>query len=86
MCNAQAEASSHLLKTFIETFLLNGHTVSTQDNLLLSGQVDSLGVMSLVAFIEETFELKIPFEDVVIENFMSIETMAAYVDGRQSDG
>ncbi len=60
--------------------------MAADENLLLSGLVDSLGVMSLVAYMEETFGFKIPFDDVVIENFMSIEAMTAYVQGRQSNG
>lgn len=75
-----------MLKAFVETSLLNGQSVATEENLLLSGLVDSLGVMSLVAHIEETFGFKIPFEDVVIENFMSIDTMSAYVEKRKTNG
>ncbi len=71
------------LKSYIETSLLNGRSVATDENLLLSGLLDSLGVMSLVAYVEDNFEIAVPFEDVIIENFMTIEAMAQYIRSRK---
>lgn len=70
------------VKTFVEETLLGGRPVEMDENLLLSGLVDSLGVMSLVTFIEEEYGFQIPFDDVVIENFMSLEAIEAYVARR----
>lgn len=61
----------------------NGATVGDDEDLLGSGLVDSLGMMSLVLFIEDTFDVAVPPEDVVIENFLSIRTIEAYVRGRR---
>ncbi|MCO5183626.1 MAG: phosphopantetheine-binding protein [Anaerolineae bacterium] len=55
-------------------------TVSADDNLLLAGFIDSLGIMRLIAFMEETFHVNVHPQDVTIENFASINTMAAYLD------
>jgi acyl carrier protein len=74
------------LKTFIETELLAGMGATSlgyQDDLLLSGLVNSLGVMRLVTFTQQHFGVEIPMEDVVIENFQSIDAIAAYVQTRQ---
>ncbi len=54
--------------------------LSADENLLLSGKVDSFGMMRLVAFIDEQFGFAVPPEDVTIENFMSINTIANYVE------
>jgi len=43
--------------------------LSDDDDLLTSGLVDSLGMMSLVAFIEEQFGVAVPPEDVTLETF-----------------
>lgn len=67
------------LKGFIEDRLLNQHNIAPDDDLLMTGLIDSLAVMSLIAFIEETFSFKIPFEDVVYENFMSLDTITQYI-------
>jgi len=52
------------------------------EDLLGSGLVDSLGVMRLVTHIEKTYGVSVPPDDVTIENFMSVETMVAYLGAR----
>lgn len=57
------------------------------DDLLATGVLDSLGLMQLVLFIEERLGVKVPDEDVVIENFRSVSALTAYLarlDGRQN--
>jgi acyl carrier protein len=58
--------------------------VDDDDDLLASGLVDSVGMMSLVLFIEEEFALPVPPEDVTIENFLSLNTIDAYLRRRQT--
>lgn len=47
--------------------------------LLESGIIDSLGVLDLVGFLEQTFEMKINDDDLTPENFGNIERMVAFV-------
>ena len=54
--------------------------LSPEDDLLGSGLLDSMGVMRLVGFVEETFDIKIPPEDIVIENFMDVNAITNYVE------
>ena len=54
--------------------------LSPEDDLLGSGLLDSLGVMRLVGFVEETFNMKIPPEDIVIENFMDVKAITNYIE------
>lgn len=74
------------LAEFVRNELLHGRKVAlTNDaDLLGAGIVDSLGILRLVAFIEDRFGVKVPDEDVVFENFQSIGAMAAYVSQRQA--
>lgn len=53
--------------------------IANDEDLLLSGLVDSLGVVRLIAFIEEEQDISIPAGDVTIENFGTIEAMVAYL-------
>ena len=53
--------------------------------LLMSGIVDSMGAMRLVAFIEKTWEVRIPPQDVTVENFGTIRDISDYVRSR-ADG
>ena len=68
------------LKQYIAEELLNNSVnVKEDDNLLSDGMVDSLGMVRLVAFLEETFEVEIPPEDLIIENFGTINVIADYL-------
>ncbi|NNE45364.1 MAG: acyl carrier protein [Rhodothermales bacterium] len=68
------------LTKYISHELLTRETdVAPDDELLLSGLVDSIGVMTLLLFIEEDFGIHVPPEDVTIENFASIRTIDAYL-------
>ena len=58
--------------------------VGDDDNLLGSGVVDSVGLMSLVLFIETEFGVEVPPEDITIEHFLSINTIDAYLQQRAS--
>ena len=57
-------------------------SVEEDDNLLLSGTLDSLGVMRLVAFIEHDLGVSVPPEDVTLENFRNLDTMSGYLERR----
>lgn len=72
-----------ILKRYIENMLGNRERgLKDDDNLLMTGVVDSVGMMSLVVFIEDTFDLSVPPEDVTIENFLSVNTIEAYLRAR----
>jgi acyl carrier protein len=75
---------ANALTEFVRNELLHGRKVTLTDDadLLSAGIVDSLGILRLVAFMEQRFGVKVPDEDVVFENFQSIDAMAGYVTGR----
>ncbi|HET7009349.1 MAG TPA: acyl carrier protein [Anaerolineales bacterium] len=56
--------------------------VRPEDDLLAAGILDSLGLMQLVMFLEEKLGVKVPDEDVVIENFQSVDALQAYLERR----
>lgn len=55
------------------------------DNLLLSGMVDSLGVMQLVKFVEDQFAIKVQPGEVTLKNFKTVNAIAGFV-GRKTAG
>jgi acyl carrier protein len=55
-----------------------------EDSLLETGVIDSTGVLELVAFIEETYGIKIDDEEIVPENLDSIINIAAYISQKLS--
>ena len=72
---------------YVQSNLIGGSdsTVTETDDLLGSGLVDSMGMMSLIGFIENEFELKVPPEDMTIENFMTIGAIGDYLQRRKSN-
>ena len=60
-----------------------GGEIREDEDLLSSGLIDSLGILTLVSFMEEQFSIEIPSEDVVYENFHSIESMSLYLANRK---
>lgn len=70
-----------LLMEYIKEDLLHGRSpdLTPQDNLLDTGTIDSLGILQIVAFIEERMEIEIPPEDVVYENFYSVAALTNYL-------
>lgn len=68
--------------TYIESELLNGQDniqLTSDEDLLTTGLIDSLGIMKLIAWLEEEFSVKIPPEDMTIENFLSPEVIENYI-------
>jgi acyl carrier protein len=59
-------------------------SVGLQDDLLAEGIIDSLGMMKLIRFIEEKFEIKVRPQDMTIDNFTSIDSITKYIEARQS--
>ena len=56
----------------------------TDELPLIEGQViDSLDLLTLISALEDEFDLEIPDEDLLPDNFSSISQIAAYVQSRQ---
>jgi len=56
--------------------------LETDEDLLGTGLIDSLGMMKLVVFIENEFNVKIPPEDMIIENFMTVDHIVNYLENQ----
>ena len=84
MSDQTALDTKSMIRDFIVSKLLNGRAIADDENLLLSGLIDSLGVFELVAFLEKTFSIAVPLDEVVLENFTSVATIEAYVAAKKA--
>jgi len=78
--------TKEIIRDFIVNDMLHGSLASPlgDDDLLVeSGIIDSLGVMTLLSFLDEKFSIQVSGDDLVPENFASISAIAALVE-RQS--
>ena len=52
---------------------------SVETDLMETGLLDSLTLVSLIAGLEEEFSITIPFEDIEIDNFRSVARLVELV-------
>ena len=65
-----------------DNFLFGRKNVSLagDDSLLEQGLIDSTGVLELVSFIENKFEIKVEDDDLVPDNLDSINRLIAFIE------
>lgn len=75
------------IRDFIARNLLfsdNGFGYDDNDSFLQEGIVDSVGVMDLVSFVEETFVVTVDDHEITPDNFDSVNKLAQYVRSKQA--
>jgi len=68
---------SYVLENFLYTNQDNG--LLNDDSFLNKGLIDSMGVLELVLFLEDEFEVNVTHEELVPENLDSIDRVVAFV-------
>ena len=73
------------IERFILDELLMGSrdSIDPDESLIASGVLDSLALLRLIGFIEEQFGVVVDDDEVVPENFESINVMTALVTTKQ---
>lgn len=59
--------------------------ISDDDSFMENGIIDSTGILELVSFIEEKFEFKVGDEDLVPDNFDSVNTLVDYIQKKTAN-
>jgi acyl carrier protein len=78
--NTQQLISDYIVKEFLGD---NSVTITANDNLIEEGIIDSLAMLRLIQFVEEQFSVSIQPEDVIIENFESLDTISTLVENKK---
>ncbi len=74
------------LCAYISTELLeDDEPLAADENLLADGMVDSMGMLRLVAYIDETWSVTVPPEHFTIENFRTVTAIESYINKRLAD-
>lgn len=58
--------------------------LSADEDLLGSGLINSMAIFRLIDFLEQTFAVRIPPEEMTIDHFMTVSAMCQYVTQRQA--
>jgi acyl carrier protein len=77
------------IKETIREFVLNNFLKGDRSRKLVDdtsfieeGIIDSIGVLELVAFLEETFGFRVEDEELIPENLNSIVRLVTYVESK----
>lgn len=58
-------------------------SVGHDEDLLAQDVIDSLGIVELVAFLESRYGIKVGDDDLLPENFNSVNSVVAFVESRR---
>ena len=82
--------TSEELRARIRTYVISHfhlspiHHLGDEDSLLDARVIDSLGILELVRYLEETFAIEVTDDDLSPENFDSIGALARFVGARSA--
>jgi D-alanine--poly(phosphoribitol) ligase subunit 2 len=80
-------ATASLLAELAVVFATNLHIdVPTPDtDLLETGRLDSVGMVELLLQVEKRFGIRVDVEDLEVDHFRSLVTIAALIAARRND-
>ena len=73
----ESQIKEYIAKNLL--FSSDGFKYSDEASFLEEGIVDSQGVMELVLFVEENFNIQVNDPEIIPDNFDSVSKLAAYV-------
>lgn len=69
------------IKAFIEENLVRDKKPVALDEALIDrGVLDSMGMLNLISFLEERAGVRVPDDEVLLENFASVKAIVETVD------
>lgn len=70
----------------LENFLFTDDEAALQDgdSFLAGGIIDSTGVLEIMLFIEETYDIKVDDDEILPENLDSIDNLVAFIRRKQA--
>jgi acyl carrier protein len=75
--DTKEQIRQYLAQNFL--FSNNGLDLKDDASFLEEGIVDSTGVLEMVMFVEETFNIEVNDDEIVPDNFDSVNALAAFI-------
>jgi acyl carrier protein len=85
---AAPDAVEHDLREFLAANYFLGDDPSqlaASSSLIEAGLIDSTGVLELVGYLEERFDIRIANEELLPENLDSIENIVGFVERKRQE-
>lgn len=71
------------VRTFLAKYIRNPD-LRDDDDIFASGFVNSLFVMQLILFVEKEFDIQVARQDLVIENFSTLDAIASLIERKRA--
>jgi len=75
----EEEIQDKLVAFICESFMVEPDEFNLEESLVDQGVIDSIGLVEISAFIEETFGIKVAETDMTRQNFGSVKKMVAFI-------
>ena len=75
-----ATIEQEIRKFLTDEFLSGNGEILNEDVPLLGNVIDSQGVINLVAFVQERFNIEVSDDDVTTENLASVKTVVDLIE------
>lgn len=75
------------LMQFVTTYILYNESIDEidfDDSLIDNGYIDSIGIIMLVSFIEDNFKVKVQDQEILPENFGTVNNILNYINSKLS--
>ncbi len=83
-----ADTKKQLRDYIVENFLFGDTETefSDTDSFMEKGIIDSTGILEMITYIEENFDIKIEDDELIPENLDSISNIVNFIDHKVKEG
>ena len=83
-----ADTKTQLRDYIVENFLFGDTETEFTDNdsFMEKGIIDSTGILEVITYIEENYEIKIEDDELIPENLDSISNIVNFIDRKLNEG
>jgi acyl carrier protein len=81
--SAEQQIRNYVLENYL--FTDEQAALDNNDSFLEKGILDSTGILEVIYFLEDEFQIKVEDEDMVPENLDSINRIVAYLDKKMNN-
>jgi acyl carrier protein len=79
--SVEQKVRSYILENFL--FTDDESALNSEDSFLEKGVLDSTGILEVIYFLEEEFEISIDDEEMIPENLDSVNNIVKFVSSKQ---
>lgn len=79
----ERSAKNQLLEFIVDNYMVDLEEIPLDKSLIDEGIIDSFGLVEIATFLEKTFGIKVEEDDMIRENFGSVNRLIAFVSRKQ---